>query len=647
MRRNAQKQKKKLGSARASGTGSRKGLPKKATSGVGTRMEIVHSMVSTWKMRFAGPGKAPIDEDMVAPAMCVSDTQGNTIMNALLTCFHDFLFGMGFLNFLEAMVWCPFKLLVLVSDSASGNLKGIKRIMALLSDWVGWMVWHERCALHQVSRIQVAISKRHNFNRHLRALGNTLVRKRAYRTFVEKAKAVFERDLRFNVDAPLDGEALALHEVQVRALKRFLHKRSAAELHDRAVAGAPVATEQDAEDQALDAFLAWINAGSFSGPPARFDATKTRAEAAREGFELLDKAVLRAGSPKFEESRWLKMVPSYLWWSRFTLLTNVCRKSLDQISFSCESDSKLSDKVGVRVGRARKFFQQALVAFHLVLVVSMIHRLEAFVFVLFFSASVVVDKQGKFRPSQQSRRKDKDEDEQKAPLNDVILAAENCAGDLWQMLAAPAPDSDGEAMGVLSDLYFPAHLHSPHVKFAAMNHTTMWALSELYMRFLIRHREQPYSSCGVTAANRDEYCRRFRDTKQCCRLECQAMHEYTTTWAPGRPRTMPQRFQECHVEWQRATRASSLSEERWHTVQKVNSNFTGDPHTFSRQGASMVRMGAQQIFYNRGGRDLSSAPAPQRQAWATAARRSTSTRDRKSVSGFFEYCAEKMTLQDQ
>lgn len=154
-------------------------------------------------MRIVGPGKEPIDEDLVAPAMRVSDTQGHTILNTLLTCFEDFIFGTSLLKFLEYMAWCPFKLIMVVSDSASGNFKGLKRIMATLSNWQGWMLWHERCSLHQVSRIQVAIAKRHGFSRHLRALGNTLVRKRAYRPFSEKAKAVFTRDTRFNVDGPL------------------------------------------------------------------------------------------------------------------------------------------------------------------------------------------------------------------------------------------------------------------------------------------------------------------------------------------------------------------------------------------------------------------------------------------------------------
>jgi hypothetical protein len=128
--------------------------------------------------------------------------------------------------------------------------------------------------------------------------------------------------------------------------------------------------------------------------------------------------------------------------------------------------------------------------------------------------------------------------------------------------------------------------------------------SEMVHRFLFRHREEPYRSCGVVSHEpTEEQFERACDTPACCRRSSLALVQYSNVDSPGSTRFS--RYKVAFSEWCLRVVPVTIPVEKMHAEQRNRSRkWSRKPVSFARQSCAEVVQHLQKLWTARGGRDL-------------------------------------------
>ena len=440
-------------------------------------------------MRFSGGLQRPEEHEIVLPSVQVQDTQATTLGKALFQLLSGRVFDRPTnLWFGDAKTFFGFVCLLVVADSASANIKLLNMMQTYFQATVLVMLWHERCGLHQVGRIHTTIVNRLKMARHLRALGRQLQQHRArdlLKTQLNNTIAKQIADTFFNTP-PRDEAAAQNLRVQAALIKLF-QSRSVAQGADL-ICGPDHAQRLRllAQEEHLKALVESQVRGHFSGPLSPNMPGETREVVVKRMQAKYNDMLPVESVAQFNESRWLKLLPSELWWGKAILLSSAFKDAMRNVRFQCENckpdDPRVKD--GKRVTAGRAWLQQELLPFHMVLLLHITLELEHLVHVLFYVSSEIAT-DGKFSRAQEARRKSP----QDHSIDSVCKECERTTSQLWKAVLCEVPADD--TLWLLLEYYYPSHLGEPK-KYNEITKTFSWAIGEIFIRFLLRHGEAPY-----------------------------------------------------------------------------------------------------------------------------------------------------------
>ena len=125
-------------------------------------------------------------------------------------------------------------------------------------------------------------------------------------------------------------------------------------------------------------------------------------EASRaKGTEVTQKIYARIGGPDFQPARWGKLIPGIQFMSKFILAHNWGHHIFEMMRTTAPRENEVDEAagenpegvdvkqlIGIRVGRARRFFGQALNSFLICMVLSLLAMMEEFTMVLFDASNI-------------------------------------------------------------------------------------------------------------------------------------------------------------------------------------------------------------------------------------------------------------------
>jgi hypothetical protein len=292
-------------------------------------------MVASLEMRFSTGDLATAEQqEIILPAVQVNATDHETVSTALLNTIPRKALPKELSGFAaDTTAWCCLVCIIVLADSASSNLKLIRMMQCYFQTNANILFWFERCNLHQLSRVHVALSKKLGLSRHFRALSILLRQRRARNAFEIQRQKVVEHNLRANAEVvPYSPEQVAQHKIEQDMLKKLLTTKSVQEeAQGEALPAEFVRLQKSNEDR--DKLIDISNNGPLGGMPSILRPGESKANIVVDYIDHLDAAVPMDKVPVYQESRWLQLLPSEMWWGVCLLVSNVARVTWLTVTF--------------------------------------------------------------------------------------------------------------------------------------------------------------------------------------------------------------------------------------------------------------------------------------------------------------------------
>ena len=610
---------------------------------------IVHSMVASLKMRFSTGDLATAEhQEIILPAVPVNATDHETVGKALLNTIQSKALPKELSEFAtDTTAWCCLVCIIVLADSASSNLKLIRMMQCYFQTNANILFWFERCNLHQLSRVHVALSKRLGLSRHFRALSILLRQRRARKAFEIQRQKVVEHNLRANAEVvPYSPEQVAQHKIEQDMLKKLLTTKSVQEeAQGEALPAEFLRLQKSNEDR--DKLIDISNNGPLGGMPSILRPGESKANIVVDYIDHLDAAVPMDKVPVYQESRWLQLLPSEMWWGVCLLVSNVARVTWLTVTFSCDkkNNAKADDdddpraKDGVRVAAGRVWLRDQTLNLKVVVLLHLTVSLEKLTKIFFFVSGAMITADGKMVPRSEAKRKRPSD----TSLDTAVRETERTMSEIWCCFNGRGEGEQARSLQVLSDRFWPTELGDAQ-KFEILNGSFCCVEGELYMRLLMRHEEYPYLMAGYPDGAWPTVARKFLASFSCCSMELEAFR--TVANDDTRPGTPEDKLKRANTEFRVACGVSTLAEERWHHDQTAQARTDKSPLSFARQASTGVRRGVQFLWYKLGGRDLAKATSELSEMWRMVNEEGPDHNRPKQVgSAFISWAAEVMTAE--
>jgi hypothetical protein len=373
--------------------------------------------------------------------------------------------------------------------------------------------------------------------------------------------------------------------------------------------------ELDEAGKSVWAYLIFLNNCSPCAPaPGRFKSTESKATAVADGAALLRRACFSSGVAQYNEARLLRYIESAHFWSKLYLLV----PNMDEVwaTFQIDDDararakqSQLREVDRARVTRIRKFHAKPEYRSLFTIWYGTLAHMESLVQLFFYLStdiSVCADYQ-KISASvtASNRLKGGCKFEKLRGMHYIVNALEKYSCELFHVLMDPLGQAHEHRHPGLELFYaywpaaLPKDLAHQHV-----HKVFLTLFSEMVHRFLFRHREEPYRSCGVVSHEpTEEQFEQACDTPACCRRSSLALVQYSNVDSPGSTRFS--RYKVAFSEWCLRVVPVTIPVEKMHAEQRNRSRkWSRKPVSFARQSCAEVVQHLQKLWTARGGRDL-------------------------------------------
>ena len=268
------------------------------------------------------------------------------------------------------------------------------------------------------------------------------------------------------------------------------------------------------------------------------------------------------------------------------------------------------------------------------------------------------------RPGKSSApTKGKKKKARKKGMNFIVDAVEQFVCELWSIvlgMAANSPDcrlptgqrQDQPASRAtlsrireMTVMFWPGGDGEEQACHTMVDQILLTALAEVIFRFLIAHRELPYSSCGVkgavTSDGQISGALGAAGAKPCCVRNVQPLLDFAL--APTAGQTPQQKYRIGHSQWNLRTEPSNIPREKLHAEQKMKAKKTDkDVSGFARQASTDVASRVSRLQYARGGRALEVVPAECTSSLMKSLKEDMAPRPHQCGNPMFSWITERM-----
>ena len=439
------------------------------------------------------------------------------------------------------------------------------------------------------------------------------------------------------------------------------------------------------------------------------DGQVSREQAVTEGQRLLTIAQFRTGCPQWNEARMLRYVSCNRWWCRYSMLIPMQAKVWSNFKPSkrvvlagdgLEKDRAAED--GVRLERARKYCENPRSQAMSLLSYTCLAHVECLVALFFYMASdsiegnpVALGPRVPLAPpqvpysltaedieydaaaaaEQPHAAEEGQEAEERRPgkaptkkrkvkkkgMNFIVDAVEQFVCELWCMVLGADSQDCRLPTGQRQDqqpstatlrqiremtvLFWPGGAGEEQACHTTIDKVMLTVLAEIIFRFLIAHRELPYSSCGVKGAVSSDgqisTALGAAGVKPCCVRNVKPLLDFAL--APTAGQTPQQKFRIGHSQWNVRTEPSNIPREKLHAEQKMKSKKSDkDVSSFARQAATDVAARVSRLQYQRGGRALEIVPEKCTSSLRNSLKQDTTRRPHQCGNPMFRWITEHL-----
>jgi hypothetical protein len=603
----------------------------------GTKIiSLVHSLVVTLQVRAFGDDAADgsfqafLQEEVVLPSLPISTTDYQCVGKAVFKALDKYAFD-DLLQFIRRIEVVGLILIVGTADRASSNLKFMRvwRALCALACLSAVQLISEPCALHQMQRANCSLLLATKVGKHVKKALSLLRLRRSRRAYQESMLQEFAATLDFNGVPVSEEQAARNSRVNKCLVFLFTHKVNAAKFllnrDDEDVQQAEEA--QRVRDLALHEFVnVFLNNCSVADvAPARIDAWQSKAATVAYGKVLINDMLWRSAPPRYNEARWLAFSTASEWHSMSALVCGFGYGAWGRVKLQCESKSSVTEsqvednqrkEAGENLKAIRTFAKGDFSRFFVVLQFVMLKANEALIHVLFAASGVRLENHNKNARSRRQRLRDDAAAKvaTRVKMSVVMVAVEEHVHRLWSMLTdnpddITSKDDDKWPLLFLAEAYWPHHRAPEQECHRIALDCVLDQCAEVYHRFLIEHRNAPYSLIARGGGLVDEEKgSAFLRARHCCVRHVQPLREYCVNdrWSHhGGPL---RRLQKGVRALNSSLNATSLAQEHLLGDQRKHMKSTDrQPSTYARSACVTVQRGVSATWASKGGRDLSTA----------------------------------------
>ena len=279
--------------------------------------------------------------------------------------------------------------------------------------------------------------------------------------------------------------------------------------------------------------------------PARIDAYESKAKTVAYGKVLINDMLWRSAPPRYNEGRWLAYCNATEWHAISALVGGFGYGAWGRVKLQCESKSSVTEsqhednqrkEAGENLKAIQTFAKGDFSRFFLVLQLVMLKANEALVHVLFAASEVRLENRNvKARSHRRNSRMKKNDANAKVPtvkMSVVMVAVEEHVHRLWSMLTTipddiSNKDDDKWPLLFLAEAYWPHHRAPEQECHRIALDCVLDQCAEMCHRFLIEHRNAPYSLIARDGGLVDEEKgSAFLRANHCCVRHVQPLREY-------------------------------------------------------------------------------------------------------------------------
>jgi len=625
---------------------------------------LVHSMVSSMRLRWTGSDGSQIDEDVVLPPVKVANTTAVVLLAGLLKNLERHVMGGCLKDWLQLLSTCfTVGLFVIISDGASANLKLLKLLVIVLFHFAaltGLRVcfWWQKCLLHQMGRASVGVLNAFNLVAPVYSMTKIVKMQRVRREAAKAAKKIIKTSLLWHDHTPKPRTYVSSDAFRKDLLDLLTTPYVQADLEDSIAepADPSITTTSRTIGDNLKAALGFYNgditAGTDKVEHYCDNCCSSKTEAITKAQNLYCDVAFAHSTPDFEPARWLFIIMGLQYWTALLIFNGIgtwmFHPTYKRLSAQSENlratdpNKGVKEFLGKRVGRGWQLLSKPNVVFHLLLVLRLLQWMERVVYLLFSMSDVTINKAKSASTSLQSReykRRKLAHEKQtrkarqgsagasdqvtsgtaKKGFRPFMVAIEDLLEKLWGLLSSD-PNS-----GLLRVITVWWKNGSKSDMLVQLRKAILSLAAQLYIRFYIMHEAYPYCLAwsleedGLTRPEaiikaKPEVINLCRTKPRCCHEKLWTLQQINMMDDIDGDDHKAEHLVEQYDELIHQSRATSLREEHYHAFQKrAAGGVVSWPLSFARQVAASVIQVLARVFHALGGRDLSKAPT-----WVTA-----------------------------